>query len=62
MRIRLDQIGDQPYAWNQTRKIPPEALEREGLADLSPVVWRGEIRRVVTDAGKRPHRAGTCCS
>ncbi len=49
MRIRLDQIGDQPYTWNQTLEIP--ALEQEGqvLSRLSPVVWRGEIRRVVSD-------------
>ena len=49
MRIQLDQIGDQPYTWNQTREIP--ALEQDGqvLSRLSPVVWRGEIRRVISD-------------
>ncbi len=49
MQIRLDQIGDQPYTWNQTRSILAHELERGGLTDLGPVIWRGEIRRVATD-------------
>lgn len=49
MQIRLDQIGDQPYTWNQTRSILAPELERGGLTDLGPVIWRGEIRRVVAD-------------
>ncbi len=49
MRIQLDQIGEEPYTWNQTREMP--ALEQDGqvLSRLSPVVWRGEIRRVMAD-------------
>ena len=43
MRIWLDQVRDEPYNWDETEKIAPEALERPELLDLGPVSWRGQV-------------------
>ncbi len=46
MKIRLDQIGDEPYRWNTEETVSPEALDRSELLGLSPVSWSGEISRL----------------
>ncbi|MFQ5525574.1 MAG: DUF177 domain-containing protein [Thermoanaerobaculia bacterium] len=45
MEIRLDQIGDEPYRWRETRSVPVESLERSQVLDLGDVEWEGEIAR-----------------
>lgn len=43
MRIRLDQVKDEPFIWQETCEVPLEALDRPELVRLSPVVWRGQV-------------------
>jgi len=45
MEIRLDQIGDEPFRWQETRSIPVESLQRTQLLGLGEIGWRGEIVR-----------------
>lgn len=45
MRIRLDQILDEPFLWEESLSIPAAEVEREELVDLGEVALRGEIRR-----------------
>lgn len=45
MEIRLDQIGDEPFSWQETRSIPVESLQRAQLLALSDIDWAGEIER-----------------
>ena len=43
MRIWLDQVREEPFNWEQTERIAPEALERAELLDLGPITWRGQM-------------------
>ncbi|MCP4205060.1 MAG: DUF177 domain-containing protein [bacterium] len=45
MEIRLDQIGDEPFHWQENRSVPVESLERSQLLELGEVGWEGEITR-----------------
>jgi uncharacterized protein len=45
MEIRLDQIGDEPFRWRESRSIPIESLELEQLLDLGKIDWTGEVSR-----------------
>jgi uncharacterized protein len=45
MEIRLDQIGDEPFHWEEKRSVPVESLERSQLLDLGEIGWAGEIVR-----------------
>jgi len=49
MQIWLDQVRDEPFNWDETQSISPEALERPELIALGPVSWRGQV--VHTDPG-----------
>ena len=49
MEIRLDQIGDEPFRWQETRSIPVESLQRTQLLELGDIGWGGAIVR--TSAG-----------
>ncbi len=49
MEIRLDQIGDEPFRWQETRSIPVDSLQRTQLLELGDIGWDGEIVR--TSAG-----------
>src|SRR5262249_22984585 len=49
MRIWLDQVREEPFSWDDTESIAPEALDRPELLELGPVAWRGEI--VFADPG-----------
>jgi DUF177 domain-containing protein len=45
MRIRLDQIADEPFLWEETLSIPVAEVERTELVALGEVALRGELRR-----------------
>jgi uncharacterized protein len=49
MRIWLDQVREEPFSWEDTESIAPEALDRPDLLGLGPVAWRGDI--VFADPG-----------
>jgi uncharacterized protein len=46
MKIRLDQIGDEPYTWTVEETISSSDLDRAELLAVSPVTWEGEITRL----------------
>lgn len=46
MKVRLHEIGDEPYTWNGEESVPVAIFERDELLELSPVAWSGEIRRL----------------
>ena len=43
MQIWLDQVRDEPFNWDETQSVSPEALNRPELLDLGPVSWRGQV-------------------
>ena len=45
MKVRLDQIVDEPCRWRETRSVPVESLECPQLLELGVVGWEGEIVR-----------------
>ncbi len=45
MEIRLAQIRDQPFRWQETVEIPAGILDRPELVGLGPVSWQGEVSR-----------------
>jgi uncharacterized protein len=49
MQIWLDQVRDEPFNWDETQSVSPQALDRYELLALSPVHWRGQV--VFTDPG-----------
>jgi uncharacterized protein len=55
MKIRLDEIGDEPATWDETLEIPADSLERPELAELGPVSWRGQVSRLAEDFLLRAH-------
>ena len=48
MRVRLFEIGDQPFTWRSEGRIVASSLERSELLELGPVVWSGQITRLET--------------
>ncbi len=46
MQIWLDQVREEPFDWEETKEVSPEALERPELIALSPVRWTGRISYV----------------
>jgi uncharacterized protein len=46
MRVRLEQVRDNPYRWDETVSVDAAEIEHPDLRSLSPVRWRGEIRFV----------------
>lgn len=46
MEIRLDQLGDEPFVWQESLDVTPEELGHPDLLAISPVDVRGRIRRV----------------
>lgn len=46
MKIRLEEIGDEPYTWRVEETVDPRLLERDEVLELAPVQWRGLIRRL----------------
>lgn len=47
MRIQLDRIGDEPFRWQERRRLQPSVLERPEVVHLGEVAWKGRI----TDTG-----------
>ena len=45
MRIPLDRIGDEPFAWNQHLTVDAESLERPELLSLGDILWQGSVAR-----------------
>jgi uncharacterized protein len=43
MKIRLHEIGDEPYTWDVDERVPAAALDRDELLELSPIAWSGRI-------------------
>jgi uncharacterized protein len=46
MKIRLHEIGDEPYTWEEEERVSPAALERPELLELGPISWSGRITRL----------------
>jgi uncharacterized protein len=45
MRIPLDRIGDEPFAWRQQLTVNAETLERPELVGLGEILWQGSVER-----------------
>jgi uncharacterized protein len=43
MRIRLDQIGDEPFLWSERESIAVESMERPDLLGLTAIEWSGSV-------------------
>ena len=43
MQIWLDQVREEPFNWEETKSVAPEALETPELAALSPIHWKGQV-------------------
>jgi uncharacterized protein len=46
MKIRLEEIGDEPYTWHAEETIDPSSLDRDEILELTPIEWRGQIDRL----------------
>jgi len=46
MKIRLHEIGDEPYTWDEEERVSPAALDRPEVLELGPVSWSGQITRL----------------
>lgn len=49
MRIRLDDLREKPFRWDETVETDAESLDSPDVVVLGPVHWRGEI--AFTDPG-----------
>ena len=45
MRIPLDKIGEEPFAWRQQLTLNAESLERSELLGLGEILWQGSVER-----------------
>lgn len=46
MQVRLEQVRETPFRWEQTEEVAADEIGHPDLQSLSPVRWRGEIRFV----------------
>jgi uncharacterized protein len=46
MRVRLEQVRDKPFRWDETESVAATEIGHPDLQSLGPVRWRGEIRFV----------------
>lgn len=46
MKIRLEQLDDDPLPWNETLTVSPESLERPEVLALSGIECRGRVQRM----------------
>jgi uncharacterized protein len=46
MQVRLDQVRDAPFVWDETETVTAAEIENPDVQALGPVRWRGEIRFV----------------
>ena len=49
MRIWLDQVREEPINWDETERVAVASLDRQELAELGPISWRGQV--VFADPG-----------
>ena len=48
MKVRLDRLGDEPFAWQEALELSHEDLEHPDLTGLSEIRCRGRIGRTTT--------------
>lgn len=46
MEIRLDQIKEEPFEWQETQTILAESLDRPELVGLGEITWRGKVAAI----------------
>jgi uncharacterized protein len=46
MRVRLEQVREKPFRWDDTEAVEAAEIGHPDLQSVSPVRWRGEIRFV----------------
>ena len=44
MQVRLEEVRDRPFHWDETETVSAAEIEHPDVQALSPVRWRGEIR------------------
>lgn len=44
MQVRLEQVRDRPFLWDETETVDAAEIGHPDVKALSPVRWRGEIR------------------
>ena len=44
MQVRLEQVRDRPFHWDETETVGADEIGHPDVQALSPVHWRGEIR------------------
>jgi DUF177 domain-containing protein len=44
MQVRLEQVRDSPFQWDEAETVDAKEIEHPDVQALSPVRWRGEIR------------------
>ena len=44
MQVRLEQVRDRPFHWDETETVDAKEIGNPDVLALSPVRWRGEIR------------------
>jgi uncharacterized protein len=44
MRVRLEQVRDTPFLWDESETVSAAEIDHPDVQALSPVRWRGEIR------------------
>jgi uncharacterized protein len=49
MQVRLEQVRDTPFLWDETETVDAAEIGHPDVQALSPVRWRGEVR--FTDPG-----------
>ena len=45
MLIKLDQVGDEPFRWEESPSISAESLGRSELLGVGGVSWSGQVTR-----------------
>ncbi len=46
MQVRLEQVRDTPFLWDETETVAATEIGHPDVQALSPVHWRGEVRFV----------------
>lgn len=46
MKIRLHEIGDEPYTWSEEERVSAAALGRSEVLELGAIAWSGRIERL----------------
>ncbi len=46
MEIRLNQIKEEPFEWQETQTIATESLDRPELVGLGEITWQGKVAAI----------------